>query len=177
MQKTAVAVCVNLVVLVVVAGFVISAHAQSGWTKHSPEGGNFSVLMPGDPKVESENKIGKFGPYRSYLFSETKDGTFYLIGWTDYPPNITLNVKGEITATRDNFLKSVEGTLISEKEISLEGHAGLEFTAKMGSKFFVISRIFVLGNRPYQILAVTKANRDQTNANKFLWSFGFDVKP
>lgn len=126
--------------------------------------------------MESENKIGTFGPYTSNLFSETKAGTFYLIGWTDYPPNITLDVQGEIKATRDNFIKSINGTFIAEKEISLDGHPGLEFTAEMGTKHYVISRIYVVGNRPYQILAITRKDNDQTNANRFLWSFRLDVK-
>lgn len=176
MQKTAFAPCASLVVLMIVEGFVLNAQAQNGWNTHAPEGGNFSVSMPGNPKVEMENKVGSFGPYTSYLFSETKAGTVYVIGWTDYPPNVTLNIQGEINATRDNFLKKVDGTLISEKQMTLDGHPGLEFTATMGSKFFVISRICILNNRPYQVLAVTKMNRDQTNANKFLWSFTFDLK-
>jgi len=175
MQKAAVALLAS-VAAVLIAGFVAEVRAQNGWTKFSPEGGNFSVLMPGSPKVEAENKVGPFGPYTSYLFSETKAGTFYMIGWTDYSPNVALNVQGEITTTRDNFIKSVNGTLIAEKEISLDGHPGLEFTAQMGSKFYVISRIYVVGNRPYQILAVTRKYQDQTNANRFIWSFRFDVK-
>ena len=131
--------------------------------------------MPGNPKVEVENKVASFGPYTSYLFSETRAGTLYLIGWTDYPPNITLNVQGEITATRDNFLKSVNGTLIAEKEISLDGHPGLEFTVDMGSKLFATSRIYIVGNRPYQLLVVTKRYENQTKANNFIWSFALDV--
>ena len=176
MQKTAFALRANLVVAVLFAGFAVCAHAQNGWTRYSPEGGNFSVLMPGNPKAEVENKIASFGAYSSYLFSETKAGTLYMIGWADYPPNVTLNVQGEITATRDNFLKSVNGTLIAEKEISLDGHPGLEFTADMGSKLFALSRIYIVGNRPYQILAVTKRNQNQTRANNFIWSFTLDVK-
>jgi len=171
MQKAAVALLACLV-----AGFVLDVGAQNGWTKFSPEGGNFSILMPGNPKVEVENKIGPFGPYTSNLFSETKSGTFYLIGWTDYPTNVTLDVQGEINATRDNFIKSVNGRLIAEKEISLDGHPGLEFTAEMNSKFFVTSRIYVVGNRPYQILAVTPKYGGQTHANRFLWSFRLDLK-
>jgi hypothetical protein len=174
MQKAAVALLANVVVLIV--GFVLEVPAQSGWAKFSPEGGNFSVSMPGNPEVETENKMGTFGVYTSHLLSETKAGTFYMIGWTNYPPNVTLNVQGEINATRDNFLKSVNGTLIAEKEISLDGHPGLEFTAEMGSRHYVISRIYVVGNRPYQILAVTRKFQDQANANRFLWSFQFDLK-
>ena len=176
MKKPTVALIASLVVVVVVEGFVFNVQAQKGWNTFSPEGGNFSVSMPGSPKVEVENKVGSFGPYTSNLLSETKAGTLYLIGWTDYPTNVTLNVQGEIKSTRDNFLKSSNGTLISEKEISLDGHPGLEFTAAMGTKFLAISRIYVVGNRPYQVLAVTKTYQDQTNANRFLWSFRFDVK-
>jgi len=175
MQKAAIALLACLAV-VLVAGFDFEVQAQSGWAQFSPEGGNFSISMPGNPKVEVENKIGPFGPYTSNLFSETKGGTFYLIGWTDYPTNVSLDVQGEINATRDNFLKSVNGTLIAEKEISLNGHPGLEFTAEMSSKFHVMSRIYVVGNRPYQILAVTPKYNDRTNANRFMWSFRLDLK-
>jgi len=46
----------------------------------------------------------------------------------------------------------------------------------MGSKLFALSRIYIVGNRPYQILAVTKRNQNQTRANNFIWSFTLDVK-
>ena len=162
-------------VVLVVAVFAVGAHSQSGWTKFSPEGGNFSILMPGSPKLEVENKIGNFGPYTSYLFSESKAGTVYMVGWTDYAPAVRLNVQGELNSNRNNFIKSVNGVLVDECDINLDGHPGLEFTAEMmDSKFFVVSRIYVVGNRPYQIVAVTKAKHNRTDANRFLWSFKLD---
>jgi hypothetical protein len=171
MQKSTAALCVVWMIAV----FAINAPSQSGWNKFSPEGGNFSVLMPGKPKLEVENKVGRFGPYTSYLFSETNGGTIYMVGWTDYDPSLRLNVQGELNTTRDNFIRSVNGALATEIEINHDGHSGIEFTATMmDAKFYVISRVYVVGNRPYQIAAVTKAKFDRTDVNRFLWSFKFD---
>src|SRR5688572_30690061 len=117
--------------LLVIGVFAVNVQSQSGWTKFSSDSGSFSVLLPEKPKVEVENKMGKFGPYASHLVSAEKSGTVYLIGWTDYAPTLRIDGPGEIRANRDNYIKSIEGTLISEKEINLDGHPGIEFTAEM----------------------------------------------
>ena len=161
-----------LAILTLVSG----ASAQNQWELFEPKGGGFSVSMPGTPKTETETKPSELGPYTSNLFTVTAGGNIYLVGYVDYQPSVRLNVQGEINATRDKFLKAVNGTLVAEKNITLDGHSGLEFTANIGTTHFVSSKVYVVGQRPFQILAVTRQGADQTDANKFLSSFKLSKK-
>ena len=165
-----------VVALVATLTIVSSAQAQSQWVLFEPAGGGFSVSMPGTPKTETETKPSDLGPYTSNLFTVTAGDVIYLIGYVDYQPTVRLDVQGEIAATRDKFLKAVNGTLVAEKKITLDGHSGLEFTADIGTSHFVTSKVYVVGQRPYQILAVTRKGADQTDANKFLSSFKLSKK-
>ena len=164
------------VAIVAIFTFVSSSSAQSQWQLVEPEGGGFSVSMPGTPTVESETKPSDLGPYTSKLFTVTAGNVIYLVGYVDYQPSVRLNVQGELDATRDKFLKAVSGTLVAEKKITLGGHSGIEFTADIGTTHFVTSKVYVVGQRPYQILAVTRKGADQTDANKFLSSFKLSKK-
>jgi len=155
-----------------ILSFVSTAGAQNEWVAFSPEGGNFSVMMPGTPKTEVKQETGAVGPFTIYGSTLAVPGAFYLVVYVDYAPTLRLDVPGEIIANRDNFLKGIPGaTLIAEKKITLGGHPGLEFTANIGTDRHVVSRIYVVGKRPYQLVAVTLKDADLTNANKFLNSF------
>jgi hypothetical protein len=156
----------------IVFAFVSTATAQNEWVAFSPDGGNFTVMLPGTPKTEVKQETSTLGPYTIHGSTLNAGGVFYLVVYVDYAPTLRLDVQGEINANRDNFLKGVKGsTLINEKKITLGSHPGLEFTADIGTDRHVVSRIYVVGQRPYQLVAVVSKGADLTNANKFLSSF------
>jgi len=147
----------------------IFAFQVTDWAKVAPVGGGFSVMMPGKP--EEEVKPGK--DFTSHLFTVTTDKAIYLVGYGDYAPNIKLNVSGELVANRDNFLKALDAKLIESKEISMDGHAGLEFTGESDQASFK-SRVYLFGNRIHQIgVAVFKGKEDAANVDRFFGSFSF----
>jgi len=63
--------------------------------------------------------------------------------------------------------------LIESKEISMDGHAGLEFTGESDQASFK-SRVYLFGNRVHQIgVAVFKGKDDAANVDRFFGSFSF----
>ena len=152
--------------------FVSTPYAQKEWIAFAPPGGNYSVMMPGTPETEVKNETGNFGPYTVNGATLVAGDEFYIVVYVDYAPTLKLNVQGEINANRDNFIKGVKGAVLtSEKKITIDGHPGLEFTADVGTERYIISRIYLVGRRPYQLVAATRKKGDMTNANKFLNSF------
>ena len=148
-----------------------TSYAQKEWVAFAPAGGNYSILMPGTPETEVKNETGTIGPYTVNGATLAAGEEFYLVVYVDYAPTVRLDVQGEINANRDNFIKGVKGAVLtSEKKITLGGNPGLEFTADVNDRY-VISRIYLVGKRPYQLVAVTRKNADLTNAKKFLNSF------
>ena len=151
-----------------VAPSLIASQATD-WVRVAPVGGGFSVMMPGKP--EEEVKPGE--DFTSHLFTITTDKAIYLVGYGDYVTNIKLNVSGELVANRDNFLKALDAKLIESKEISMDGHTGLEFTGESEQASFK-SRVYLFGNRIHQIgVAVFKGKDDTANVDRFFGSFSF----
>jgi hypothetical protein len=147
----------------------IFAFQATDWVKVAPFGGGFTVMMPGKP--QEEVKPGE--DFTSHLFTITTDKAIYLAAYGDYAPTTKLNVAGELVANRDNFLKALDAKLIDSKEISMDGHTGLEFTGESDQASFK-SRVYLFGSRIHQIgVAVFKGKDDAANVDRFFGSFSF----
>src|SRR6266851_1235354 len=116
--------------------------SQSEWVKLAPAGSGFSIMMPG----KAEEDVKPADEFTSHLFTVTTDKAIYLASYGDYAPSIRLDVNGLLVANRDNFLKGLNATLTDSKKITMDGHAGLEFTGESDQASFK-SRVYLFGNR------------------------------
>ena len=165
----------NLKLFLLTSAFILAtglaANAQE-WTKFAPEGGRFEVMLPGPPEASTETKDSANGPYTTKMYIVRTDDMIFMVAYVDYDPKFNFDVKAEIQANKTNFLKPfAEGKLLSEKEITFNGSPGLEFAADLNAARTVVSRIFVIGKRPYQMIAVNPKGADQTVVWKFHDSF------
>jgi hypothetical protein len=139
------------------------------WVQVAPAGGGFSVMMPGKPKEETKADR----EYSSHSFSVMTDISVYLVEIGNYAPHVNIDPATELAGNRDNFVKGIEGKLIESKEIVLDGHLGLEFSAE-NSHSLARCRVYVSGKRVYMLVAgVSKKQDDSANVNRFLTSFAF----
>lgn len=139
------------------------------WAKFEPEGAGFSVLMPGKP-VET---IDKRTAYTLHSFTVTMGKGTYVASYSDYAPEAKLNPNTALTSNRDKFNKSLKATLVSSREITLDGHTGLEFTSETPAAN-VKSQMFLIGNRMFQAVTFVFKDVDETrNVNRFFDSFKF----
>ena len=114
-------------VLMFVSGIGVSAQ---DWVKFAPAGGGFEMMMPGVPTPSVETKDGPEGPVTTSLYILRTTGATYFIGYADYDPKFNFDVRAEINANRDNFMKPFkEGKVLGEKEKAVGGSPGIEFTA------------------------------------------------
>jgi hypothetical protein len=160
--------------LLLLVALAAAAQPPAGWTKFSPQGSQFSVLLPAEPKEDTQTQQSPNGPYTTHLFTaNTPDREIYLVGWVDYAPSFNFGVQAELEANRDNFIKNVKGSkLLSTTPIKLGAHPGIEFKAELPGQFDIVSRVFIVGRRPYQLIALTPAGRDASaNVGRFLSSF------
>ena len=150
-----------------------SAQAPAEWVKFSPAGSPFTVMLPSEPKESKQTSESPNGPYTTYLFtSASPEREIYLIGWVDYDPKFNFGVQAELEANRDNFVKNVKAKLLSTTPIKLGTHPGIEFKAELEGKADIVSRVYIVGRRPYQLIAVTPAGSDSSaNRERFFASF------
>jgi len=159
--------------LVLLFALTASAQTPAGWVKFSPAGSPFSALLPTQPKEEKKTAESPQGPYTTYLYSAVSpEREIYLVGWVDYDPKFNFGVQAELEANRDNFIKSLKATLLGTTPIKLGTHPGIEFKAEVPGKVDIVSRVYIVGRRPYQLIAVTPAGRDASaNIQRFFASF------
>jgi hypothetical protein len=142
------------------------------WETFISEPGSFSVLMPGKPEVNESKQDSPNGPYTVHLFTARADRRIYLVGWVDYDPSFRFDTQKELEANRDKFVSAVKAQLTgTTKPIKLGPHPGIEFTAETEQVLFR-SRVYVVGRRPYQLIAVRgKGTPEPPEEAKFFSSF------
>jgi hypothetical protein len=146
--------------------------APPPWDRFEPEGAGFSVLMPGKP----QETITKRPNYTLHTFSVTLGRGTYVATYSDYTAEVKLDPNTALIKNRDKFNKSFDAKLISSREITLDGHTGLEFTSE-SSAVNLKSQIFLIGNRMYQTATMIFKDVDQTSGvDRFFSSFKFSRK-
>jgi hypothetical protein len=160
-----------IIAAVLIFGSAIGVSAQD-WVKFAPADGGFEMMMPGTPTASVETKDGPEGPVTTSLYILRTAGATYFIGYADYDPKFNFDVRAEINANRDNFMKPFkEGKVLGEKEKAVGGSPGIEFTAELNPTTSMTSRVFVIGRRPYQIAVITPKGSEQADTLRFLDSF------
>jgi hypothetical protein len=139
-----------------------------GWITLAPEGGKFSILFPTQP-VET---INKKTAYTLHSFTTTANRATYVASYTDYE-EVKLKPAEFLAANRDRFNKGLQATLVSSREITLDGNTGLEFVSENPAAN-IKSQLFLIGNRLFQTATVVFKDTDQTEwTDKFFASFKF----
>ena len=159
--------------LLLLAALAAAAQTPAGWVKFSPPGSPFTVLLPAQPKEQKKTAESANGPYTTTLHTAAgPEREIYLVGWVDYDPKFNFGVQAELEANRDNLVKSLGGKLLSTTPFKLGTHPGIEFKAELTGKFDIVSRVYIVGRRPYQLIALTPAGRDSSaNRERFFSSF------
>ena len=88
----------------------------------------------------------------------------------DYDSSFQFNEKAELLANRDNFVKALNAEVYETKDISYNGYAGIDFTAGVNG-IFINSRVYIIGKRPYQLVAISKTGKSSADLEKFYTSF------
>ena len=157
--------------LVLIALPTAAAQAPADWVKFSPPGSPFTILLPTQPKEEKKVTEHSSGPYTTVLYTTSNpDRELFLVGWVDYDPKFKFGVQAELEANRDNFVKATKATLLSTTPIKLGAHPGIEFKAEMTGKADIVSRVYIVGRRPYLLVLVTPPGRDSSAVRERFFS-------
>lgn len=161
-----------LLLLILSSAVAAQEEAPPPWARFEPEGGGFSVLMPGTPF----ETISKRQTFTLHSFTVTLGRGTYVASYSDYTPGVKLDPNIALTTNRDQFNKSFRATLLTSREITLDGHPGLEFTSETPA-VNLKSQMFLIGNRMFQTATMVFKDVDETrNVDRFFGSFKFTIK-
>lgn len=172
------ALCLNSTVAGFAQGFRVegqSPTATTGAETFTSLEGRFSVALPqqiSGYRPQSANTPE--GRIEGSLFNwKTTDGSF-IVGYVDRPEVVEPMGKRALDILRDSALAVGQGKarLISEKDISLDGHPGRELKVGLSDGFTII-RMYLVGKRIYQAIVSiqTVDQAREPNAIKILDSF------
>jgi hypothetical protein len=142
--------------------------AQAGWKNFSSAKGKFAVLMPGQPTEETQTSKKDDVTINNHTFLvETEEGVFF-VEYSDFRADISMIKPDAILEAGCKGLSQDGGKLLSKRSIALGEYPGreVEYTTKDG--ITGKARIFLVGQRLYQLHVVTPEVAD---ANKFFDSF------
>ena len=159
------------IILLIVIVFAVQDDPPPPWTRLEPQGGGFSVLMPGKPVEVIDHRP----TYTLHSFTVTMGKGSYVTCYSDYAPELRLDRISALTVNRDKFNKGLKATLTSSRDITLGLHSGIEFTSETPAAT-VKSQLFLVGNRMYQTATFVFKDVDETrNVDRFFDSF--QLKP
>jgi len=150
------------ILLILVAPLLALGFQHSGgWIKYDSKEGRYSILLPSQPKVGSQEATTGDG----VAFTQYKAAVFgadaaYMIGYFDYTDAMSFT----IDKARDEMVAAVKGTLIGEKTVRLGSSLGREIRLLVkdanGSEYDMRARFFDIDRRVYvlQFLALKSAD-------------------
>lgn len=166
----------KLLVLLALAILLIGCQ-RSTWEEFSSSEGAFSILMPGTPTEQTKTVNTAVGPIDAYFFLLERKDIAYMVGYSDYPDTVVqkTNPDAILEGARNGAVANVQGKLLNELIISLNGYPGRELKIEpAGGKGTIKAKIFIVGNRLYQVMVVTpKEKAFSKNVRRFLDSFKF----
>lgn len=150
---------------------------RSTWKQFTSTKGRFSVLMPGTPKqlrLTQQTPIGAMDVY-GFVVEQNQKTVGYVVMYADFPVNLAqrVNPKQIFNGGRDRVLTMMQGKLLSQRDVRLQGYPGKEFTYEAKGSI-VKHRLYLVNRRLYQIIAGTNKNQQQSlsrSTTGFLNSF------
>lgn len=150
-----------LVVVLISAGVQASSFQGSGeWIKYNSAKGRYSVLVPGEPRLSRQEVLTSNGKKVTQYRATASESNFAVfVGYYDYSSAMTYS----LNQARDNIVASL-GTLLSQGEIGLDGHPGLEMNVSAkgpdSMEFMVRVRIIHVDRRVYVLQFIIPRSED-----------------
>ena len=151
------------------------------WSSFSSSDGSFSIMLPATPaeNVTETPVEGATLKTTSYSLNPGAEG-FYFVSFTDNP-GLKASPPEEAFDGVQTELESA-GTLLEQMPVSIDGFSGreirIEMTAKQPGDVLTTARVFVVGDRLYQLLVSRqKATTSPEDQDRFLDSFKILKKP
>ncbi|MEO0897924.1 MAG: PsbP-related protein [Bacteroidota bacterium] len=175
--------------LVLLFTLALPTQAQvNEWYQYKSEEFGYSISFPGEPEAMDQKVPSAIGELTLNIqyFAETNEGAenfMYMTNCTTYPDG-ALNLS-DSTGKKDFFdgavngaTTNVNGELISQKKIMLDGHEGREMMVEIQEgTVVVLARLYLVGNRMYMLQTMTqKGNENNKITKEFMDSFKFIKK-
>lgn len=157
----------------ILATSLLTCKPETKWSTYTSEEFGFAVLMPGAVSHESQSVPTVDGPQTLHSFTASGPNTASygvfcseLVDWEGQEPALILD------EVRDGGVSGVNGQLLNEREITLDGFPGRAITIRGEGGEYYLSNIYLVVGQVYHVL-VTVFNLEDAEKDmaKFFSSF------
>lgn len=175
--------CFGLWILAAAFLFSGAATAQlqvaAPWQQYRPEGGRFSVEMPGLPKVATVQVPipgGKTVPMTEA--TAVAGRVSYIASYVDYPASVTKGAAADVILTQVRNGSAAGNAVRDERKVQLGRVEGREYAVVQSNGNVAITRIYWARGRLFQLVADGRAGTEKLpETRKFLESFALIAEP
>lgn len=178
---------VGLVTAGAVASYIVAASMFNltihGCLPENPreyrsEEGGFKIVAPCQLKQEKAERQTAAGIIAFHTHAGELRGRYWGVVHSDYPAAVvgSLGAETMLLNGRNGFVAGVNGRLISDTAVTLNGHPGRRITVlatpEESAGLSLFARFYLVNNRLYQIVAVMPTDKaDSAKVNEFMDSF------
>jgi len=163
-----------LLLIVGLAGFASFAQAQ-GWLSLTPGDGKYAVDLPGKPEEARQTVNTAIGPADSHRFTlKLGDDEAFITSYSDFRPSAVTRPPAELMLEIEKGVMAAlpGGKLRSHEAIVLDKYPGRAFVIQLPDGTLYTQRVYLVGNRLYQNIAVTTGERTgDSRVKHFMDSF------
>lgn len=170
---------------------MIRSSAALAWQDFSPPDGRFHVDLPGTPKHEAQPAPGLPAEFvvQQFKVELNRGRLMYAVAYLDMStiPVAFFDTEASLNGSRQGAVNAVQGTLLKESRITLDGHPGLEMeidvpagidpaTRKNRMKGKNVSRVYIV-NRCLYVLEASGADLTLTSPDVQRYFSSFKLAP
>jgi hypothetical protein len=119
---------------------------------------SFSVMLPKGVKYNKQTVKTNVGSIDFISYNAKSKHQDFTVAFSDYPDSYISSTDPQwlLEESRDGAIGTIKGKLLKETFIYMNRHPGRELQIESPQKLILKSRIYLVGNRFYQIMAVHK---------------------
>jgi hypothetical protein len=159
--------------------------AADKWITFTSNDGGFSLRLPAQPKEQRQPVQTDAGPVEAIMYLVEAGNTAFGAGFSDFPDSTAgADPEAVLAGARDGAANNVNGTVVDERPIELNGFPGLEFAVEIPEASSVSggaryrARLFLVNNRLYQVIYVAPtADESSADYQKLFDSFQLTRPP
>lgn len=163
------------VIVIGIGVMVYRSFTPGGWVVFSSPDGDFNILLPGEPKIESKEGTTETGAAPSTIHrvtSEDETSTFTCMYWDlRFTPEDETDARMTMAGARDGLIDNLGGQLLSHQESQSGDHSEESYKATTTDNGIMEGRIFIIGRRIYILSVAYPSENVNENAPRFFQSF------
>ncbi len=160
----------RILLLLVLLGAL--AAAQENWRTVRSSAGRFEVSLPGPARTSQESLDTSAGTLKQQQFLVNLGQRAFMVTYVDYPEaNVRELGPGKVFENIREGVRDDGATDLCHAGLKLGPHQGCALSYRKEGRFWVKSRLYLVGSRLYQLTATGQKPLDPATVRRFFESF------